>query len=144
MSDPCDPIGYKLSHCSVHEISLIRILTWVSFFRGSSWSRYQSCISCTAGDFLHHRQILNNGATREAYIYMKLLLFSHKLVSDSLWPHELQHARLPGPSVSHQVCSNSYPLNQWCVIYVYVYMHIYVCIYILIDISNLHTRLYTN
>ena len=35
-------------------------------------------------------------------------------MSDSLWPHELKHARLPSPSLSPGVCSNSCPLNQWC------------------------------
>ena len=33
---------------------------------------------------------------------------------DSLWPHGLQHTRLPGPSLSPRVCSNSSPLIQWC------------------------------
>ena len=36
------------------------------------------------------------------------------VVSDSLRPHELQHARLPGPSPSPRVCSNACPLSQWC------------------------------
>ena len=27
---------------------------------------------------------------------------------------ELQHTRLPCPSLSHRVCSNSCPLSQWC------------------------------
>ena len=35
-------------------------------------------------------------------------------MSNSLWPHELQHARLPYPSPSHGVCSNSCPLSWWC------------------------------
>ena len=35
-------------------------------------------------------------------------------MSDSLWPHELQHARLPCPSLSPRVCSDSHPLSQWC------------------------------
>ena len=35
-------------------------------------------------------------------------------MSDSLQPHELQHARLPCPSLSPRVCSNSCPLSQWC------------------------------
>ena len=38
---------------------------------------------------------------------------SHSL-SQSLWPHGLQHARLPCPSLSPGVCSSSYPLYQWC------------------------------
>ena len=40
--------------------------------------------------------------------------FSCSVVSDSLQPHELQHARLPCSSLSHGVCSNSCPLNLWC------------------------------
>ena len=34
-------------------------------------------------------------------------------MSDSLRPHGLQHTRLPCPSVSPQVCSNSCPLSRW-------------------------------
>ena len=43
-----------------------------------------------------------------------LLLFSRSVLSDSLWPHELQHSRLPCPSLSPGVCSDSYLLSQWC------------------------------
>ena len=43
-----------------------------------------------------------------------LLLFIYSIVSDSLWPHGLQHARLPCPLPSPGACSNSYPLSQWC------------------------------
>ena len=35
-------------------------------------------------------------------------------MSDSFWPHGLQHARLPCPSLSSRVCSNSCSLSQWC------------------------------
>ena len=35
-------------------------------------------------------------------------------MSDSLRPYELQHARLPCPSLFPEVCSNSCPLSQWC------------------------------
>ena len=35
-------------------------------------------------------------------------------MSDSLWPHGLQHARLFCPPVSYRVCSNSRSLSQWC------------------------------
>ena len=36
------------------------------------------------------------------------------VVSDSLQPHGLQHARLLCPSLSPKVCSNSCPLSWWC------------------------------
>ena len=42
------------------------------------------------------------------------LLFSRTVVSDSLRPHGLQHARLLCPSPSPGVCSNSCPLSPWC------------------------------
>ena len=38
----------------------------------------------------------------------------HSVVSDSLRPHGLQHARLPYPSPSPGACSNSCPLSRWC------------------------------
>ena len=40
--------------------------------------------------------------------------FSHSIVSDSLWPHESQHARPPCPSPTPGVHSNSCPSSQWC------------------------------
>ena len=36
------------------------------------------------------------------------------VMSDSLWPHGLQHARLPSPSPTPGVYSNSCPSSQWC------------------------------
>ena len=43
-----------------------------------------------------------------------IIQFSHSIVSDSLLPHGLQHARLPCPSPTPGVYSNSCPLSQWC------------------------------
>ena len=40
--------------------------------------------------------------------------FSRSVVSDSLWPQGLQHARLPYLSSTPGACSNSCPLSQWC------------------------------
>ena len=39
--------------------------------------------------------------------------FSRSVVSDSLLPHELQHARPPCPSTTPRVHSNSCPLSWW-------------------------------
>ena len=35
-------------------------------------------------------------------------------MSDCLWPHGLQHARLPCASPSPRLCSNSHPSSRWC------------------------------
>ena len=40
--------------------------------------------------------------------------FSHSVVSNSLRPHESQHARSPCPSPTPAVHSDSCPLSQWC------------------------------
>ena len=40
--------------------------------------------------------------------------FIHSVVSDSLWPHEPQHTRLPCPSPTPGVHPNPCPLSQWC------------------------------
>ena len=45
---------------------------------------------------------------------MNSVQFSHSVMSNSLRPHGLQHARLPCPSPTFGACSNSCPLSQWC------------------------------
>ena len=44
----------------------------------------------------------------------KYVQFSRSVVSDSLRPHELQHARPPCPSSTPGVHPNPCPLNRWC------------------------------
>ena len=46
--------------------------------------------------------------------YIVSVQFSRSVVSDSLWPHELQHARPPCPSPASGVHSNSRPSSWWC------------------------------
>ena len=43
-----------------------------------------------------------------------LLFFSCQVLSDSSWPHELQHTRLPCPSPSPGICPSSRLFNRWC------------------------------
>ena len=40
--------------------------------------------------------------------------FMYSIMSDSLWPHGLQHTRPLCPSPTPRVCSNSCPLSWWC------------------------------
>ena len=48
------------------------------------------------------------------YIYQRSVQFSCSVMSDSLRPHGLQHARLPCPSPTPRAYSNSCPLSRWC------------------------------
>ena len=59
--------------------------------------------------------------TRKLFSYLSLptttcgcYLVTKSWPSDSLMPHGLQHTRLPCPSLSPGVCSNSCLLSQWC------------------------------
>ena len=53
---------------------------------------------------------LEDGRKQQPYIEFTLLLFSCSVLYDFLWPHGLQHIRLPCP----RACSNSCPLSEWC------------------------------
>ena len=49
------------------------------------------------------------------WISLHPVQFSRSVVSDCLWPHGLQHARLPyHPSPTPRAYSNSCPLSRWC------------------------------
>ena len=51
---------------------------------------------------------------REPFLKKALLLFSCSVVSNSLQPHESQHARPPCPPPTPGVYSNSCLLSRWC------------------------------
>ena len=64
--------------------------------------------------------ILLKNTNHLLYIYIHtwyfqvLIQFICSVMSDSLWPHGLQHARLPCPTPTPGACSNSRPSTQWC------------------------------
>ena len=62
--------------------------------------------------------MFNNGhsgpQTDRGFIIFSSVQFSCSVVSDSLRPHGLQHARPPCPSPMPRVHPNSCPLSQWC------------------------------
>ena len=94
MSDSfCDPMVCSPTF-SVHGIFQTRILGWVAIFSstGSSQPRDGTWVSHIVG---------------------RLVQFSRSVVSDSLRPHGLQHARLPCPSPAPRACSNSCPSSRW-------------------------------
>ena len=48
------------------------------------------------------------------YFTSQSVQFSWPVMSNSLQPHGLQHARLPCPSPTPGACSNTCPLSWWC------------------------------
>ena len=47
-------------------------------------------------------------------LHISSVQFSHSVMSDSLRPHELQHARPPCPSTTPRLYPNSCPSSGWC------------------------------
>ena len=58
--------------------------------------------------------ILCNQQIMKIFNKISSVQFSRSVMSDSLRPHGLQHTRLPCPSPTPGVYTNSYPLSQWC------------------------------
>ena len=60
---------------------------------------------------LQHRSV---SSPHVVHLQFRSVQFSHSVVSNSLQPHESQHARPPCPSPTPRVHSNSPPSSQWC------------------------------
>ena len=52
--------------------------------------------------------------SRSIFSFKVSVQFSHSVVSDSLRPHELQHARPPCPPPAPRVHPNPCALSRWC------------------------------
>ena len=115
----CNPMDCSLPVSSLHGILQARIREWVAipFSRGSSQPRDWTRSPALQG-LWHYRQILYSLSHQRSpkkgwWWYMNiwlflLLLFNSKVMSESLQPHGLQHARLPCPSLSPRVCSKTH------------------------------------
>ena len=119
----CDPMDCSLQGSSVHGIFQARVLEWLAIsFSRRSWPRGWTWLSCIVG---RHFTIW---ATREVHWWKKetwkenkwknqncMLLrsspavfsvqLSCSVVSDCLWSHGLQPARLPCPSPTSKACT---------------------------------------
>ena len=104
----CSPAG-----SSVHGIFQTKILDWVtiSFSRGSSTPGIEPVSPALQVDSLPTEL---PGKPLLLLLFSPSVQFSHSVVSNSLWPHGLQHTRPPCPSPTPGVYSNSCPLSQWC------------------------------
>ena len=64
--------------------------------------------------FKSRRNIPNKSYNHPFWVHFSSVQFSCSVVSDSLPPHDLQHARPPCPSPAPRVHPNSRPLSRWC------------------------------
>ena len=92
---------YKLRLCSSSTVNLIIVWNVVPLgydypsIRNKVFEFLQAFVNCRSFSLLS-------------------VQFSRSVISDSLWPHELQHARPPCPSPTLRVYSNSCPSSRWC------------------------------
>ena len=83
----------------------IRCDIWYMFYGKSVFSLFM-----TKNEFLVYLYWKN----RVIKLSFSLVQLNRSVVSDSLWPHELQHTRPPCPSPTPGVHPNSCPSSQWC------------------------------
>ena len=106
----CNPGDCSLPGSSVHGILQSRILEWVAMPGDLSHLGLQPTsplASALQADSipLSHWEAVNR---------ISSIQFSCSVMSDSLRPHGLQHARPLCPSPTPRVYSNSCPLRRWC------------------------------
>ena len=68
----------------------------------------------TTKNIFNSSQMPLGGRIAPRWEQLSSVQFSHSVVSDSLRPHGLPHARPPCPSPIPRVYSNSCPLSWWC------------------------------
>ena len=109
-------------YATVHEVakSLLQISDWTRATTATleginsvlAWcSAYTRNILTLALKVFNDHSLVNSTIST---IQFSSVQFSHSVVSDSLWPHESQHARPPCPSPTPRVHSDSRPSSQWC------------------------------
>ena len=121
----CSPIDGSPPGSSVPGILQARILEWVAISFSNACMHAKSLQSCPTlcepmdsslpGSSVHgilKARILEWVAISFSNVQFSSVEFSHSVVSDSLQPHELQHARPPCPSPTPGVHSDSRPSSQ--------------------------------
>ena len=132
----CNPMDCSFTGSFVHGILQARILEWVGMpsSKGSSNTEIEPmslatpawpAVSLLKSHGWHPLWLLHPFLKQFPFgkyfynsnrnmVQFSSVQFSLSVVSDSLRPHELQHTRLPCPSPTPGVHSNSCPSIQWC------------------------------
>ena len=96
--------GYKPRGCK--EMDTTERLSLIGKLKLENWHPIPGCLAL--GEWSHHH---DHHMHKENISSVQL---SCSVVSDSLRPHESQHARPPCPSPTPRAYSSSCPLSRWC------------------------------
>jgi len=106
----------KLRSLPVKSVTLVTL-----FFPGSAFYLHDLSLKCFGFQTLCSLPLLfcflhwfKQASLVEEYCGNSSVQFSCSVMSDSLWPHGRQHARLPCPSPIPGAYSTSCPLSWWC------------------------------
>ena len=99
-------IRYRSLHCRRLRVG---VGDWAIYSGKSCVSRSSFCENCVGIKGASRK----DSSTSYKNICISSVQFSRSVVSDSLWPHESQHARPPRPSPTPKVHSDSRPPSQW-------------------------------
>ena len=95
----------------IHNLRLLpRLTEYRCIFTITIWDTLEGT-STISLEGIHHELCFFKPAAIPMQTFIRV--FSCSAVSHSLWPHGLQHARLPYPSPSPKVCSNSCLSSRW-------------------------------
>ena len=95
--------------------SIVLLCTRFSFYIGTLSIFSTAFMTLKVLPYLQSIQLLTLfSPSFHSFFFFMCVYVIHSVVSDSLQPRGLQHARFPCPSLSPWVCSNSCPLGQWC------------------------------
>ena len=108
-----DLMDCSLPGSSINGIFQARVLEWGAI-EIDIWYWYFTVYGIQKDSLLIYL-IIKEFEKKTKYFFLQFssVQFSHSVVSDSLWPHESQHARPPCPTQTPGVHSDSSPLSHW-------------------------------
>ena len=101
------PEGWPFTSFSKSNKALFTVENCIVYNRTRGWERERT-VSVERRSVIQFNEL---PWLKELHPVFTMLLFNHSVMSDSLQPHGLQHAKLLIPLLSRGACSNSCSLN---------------------------------
>ena len=107
------PLLLSVSQSYPFAFSIYFKLIWLCI-KNSHEQMYSNLLKLPAGLHWHRHLTYSPAVATVSLSGLSSVQFSCSIMSNSLWPHESQHAKPPCPSPSPGVHSNSRPSSWWC------------------------------